>query len=149
MSRTFKGRAVLDGNFKGECVVSRQGLNILASFQKSIIKKDKKIICADQNNKDVYNKNLTGKIICLPQTIGSTTGGMVLQTAVKMGIAPKAMLFSQHIDSICAAGIILSEVWIDSRIVTVDELGDEFLQYVKDGQTIEIKEDGTIIVEGD
>jgi len=144
MGRTFKGRAILGGNIKGECVVSHEGVNTLASFQKSALKKAKKVICSDQNNKELYNKNLTGKIMCLPKTIGSTTGGMVLQTIAQMGIGPLAMLFSEHIDSLAAAGIILSEVWTYKRIIAIDQLGNEFLQYVKDGQLIEIKEDGTI-----
>jgi predicted aconitase with swiveling domain len=149
MGRTFKGRVVLGGNIKGECVVSHEGVNTLASFQKSALKKAKKVICSDGNNKDLYNKNLTGKIMCLPKTIGSTTGGMVLQTIAQMGIGPLAMLFSEHIDSLAAAGIILAEVWTNERIIAVDQLGDEFLKYVHDGQVIDIKEDGTIFVEGD
>jgi uncharacterized protein len=149
MSRTFKGRVVLGGNLKGECVVSHVGLNTLATFQKSALKKAKTVICSDQNNKDLYGKNLTDKIICLPKTIGSTTGGMVLQTIAQMGIGPVAMLFSEHIDSLAAAGIILSDVWTHKRIIAVDQLGSEFLEYVMDGQTLEIKEDGTILVEGD
>ena len=149
MSRTFKGRVVLAGNIKGECVVSHEGLNILASFQKSALKNAKTVICSDQNNKDLYNKNLTDKIICLPKTIGSTTGGMVLQSIAHMGIGPSAMLFSEHIDSLAAAGIILSDVWIDKKIIAIDQLGNDFLGYIKNGGLIEIKEDGTIIVEGD
>lgn len=147
MGRMFKGRVVLGGNIKGQCVVSHEGVNTLASFQKSALKKAKKVICSDQNNKDLYNKNLTGKIMCLPKTIGSTTGGMVLQTIAQMGIGPLAMLFSEHIDSLAAAGIILSDVWTNKRIIAIDQLGNEFLNYVKDGQVIDIKEDGTIFVE--
>lgn len=146
MSKVFQGRPVLPGQVEGEAVVTHQGLNVLAAYQKSILKKAKRVICSDQNNKDLYHKDLTDKIICLPQTIGSTTGGMVLETAAKMGIGPKAMLFSEHIDSLAAAGIILSEVWLGKRIVAVDQLGQEFLAYVKDGQTITVKEDGTVIV---
>lgn len=146
MTKTFKGRPVLKGNIEGQAVVSREGMNILATFQKSALKKAKTVIGADQNNKDLYGKNLTGKIICLPKTIGSTTGGMVLETIAKLGIGPKALLFSEHIDSLAAAGVILADVWLDERIVTIDQLGDEFLQAVEDGQTIEIKEDGTVIL---
>lgn len=147
MAKEFKGRVVLPGNIKGEAVVTHQGLNILASFQKSALKKAKRVICSDQNNADLYNKDLTGKIICLPKTIGSTTGGMVLQTVTKMGIGPLAMLFSEHIDSLAAAGIILAEVWNDKRIITIDELGEEFLESVKNGKIIEVREDGTVIIE--
>ncbi len=96
MTKTFKGRPVLKGNIEGQAVVSREGMNILATFQKSALKKAKTVIGADQNNKDLYGKNLTGKIICLPKTIGSTTGGMVLETIAKLGIRPKALLFSEH-----------------------------------------------------
>ncbi len=72
---TYKGRPIIAGDLKGEAVVTHSGLNILASFQKSVLAKSKTLICSDQNNKDLFGKNLTGKIICLPQTIGSTTGG--------------------------------------------------------------------------
>ncbi|HEY5561495.1 MAG TPA: DUF126 domain-containing protein [Clostridiaceae bacterium] len=147
MKKEFKGRVVLGANVKGECVVSHEGLNILASFQKSVLKKEKQVICSDQNNKDLYKKNLTGKILCLPKTIGSTTGGMVLQTCATLGLTPKALLFSEHIDSLAAAGVILADVWNEIRISTIDSLGEEFLEYVKDGQTIEVKDDGTVIVE--
>lgn len=146
MEKVFKGRPVLAGDISGEAVVTRQGLNILATFQKSALKKAKKVICSDQNNQDLYNKELTDRIICLPKTIGSTTGGMVLESIAKLGIGPRALLFSEHIDSLAAAGVILADVWVNKRIVTIDQLGDEFLQYVKDGHVIEIKENGVIIV---
>lgn len=146
MSKVFKGRAILPGNTTGEAVVSRQGMNILASYQKSALKKTKQMICGDQNNLDLYKKDLRDKIICLPQTIGSTTGGMILETAIQMGIGPRAMLFADHIDSLAAAGLILSDVWLKNRVITIDQLGADFLRQVQDGQTIEIKEDGTVII---
>lgn len=142
--KSFKGRVVIAGNTSGEAVVTHQGLNILASFQKSALKKAKTVICSDQNNTDLIGKCLTDKIICLPQTIGSTTGGMVLHTIAEMGIAPKALLFSKEIDPLAAAGVILSDVWSKKTIITIDNLGDEFLEYVKDNMTIEISEDGTV-----
>lgn len=147
MPKIFKGRVVLGGIFKGEAVVTHKGLNILASFQKSALKKSKRVICADQNNEELFGKDLTDKIICLPTTIGSTTGGMVLEAVARLGIAPAAMLFSGHIDSLAAAGVILSDVWVNKRIITIDQLGEEFLNTVKTGDILEIKEDGTIIIE--
>ena len=146
MGKTFNGRVVLGGETTGEAVVSTYGLNLLATYQKSALKKAKRVICSDQNNPDLYKKDLTDKIICLPQTIGSTTGGMVLETAVQMGLGPRAMLFSEHIDSLAAAGIILGDVWLKKRIITIDQLGDDFLHSVQDGETIEIKTDGTVVI---
>ncbi|MFA5340905.1 MAG: DUF126 domain-containing protein [Clostridia bacterium] len=147
MKREFKGRNVVAGSVQAEAVVSGNGMNTLATFQKSILAKKKTVVGSDQNNADLYKKEITGKALCLPRTIGSTTGGMVLQSAASLGLAPKAMLFSEGIDSIGAAGVILSDVWTVNKIVTVDGLGQEFLDYVKDGMIITVKEDGTVIVE--
>ncbi len=146
--REFKGRNVVAGKMKGEALVSKEGVNTLATFQKSILAKKKIVQGSDQNNPDTFKKEITGKVLCLPRTIGSTTGGMVLQSAAAMGLAPSAMLFSESIDSIAAAGVILADVWTPNKIVTIDNLGEDFLNYVKDHMTISINEDGTVIVEG-
>lgn len=146
MEKVFKGRVIGGGTLEGEAVVSHQGVNTLATFQKSALKNAKQVISSDQNNPDIYKLNLTGKVLCLPKTIGSTTGGLVIQTICSMGINPSAMLFSEDIDSLACSGIILARNWENSKIIAIDRLGDEFLQYVKTGDKIIIEEDGTIKV---
>lgn len=144
--KVFKGRVICKGNYEGECVVSRQGLNTLATFQKSALKNAKQVIGSDQNNPDVYGKNLTGIALILPQTIGSTTGGLVIQTICQMGINPAAMLFSGEIDSLAASGVILAKNWENSPIIAIDKLGDEILTAIKTGDRIKVTEDGTVTV---
>ena len=144
--KEFKGRVLAAGNWQGEAVVSRQGVNTLATFQKSALKNAKEVIVSDQNNADIFGKNITGKALCLPITIGSTTGGLVIQTICAMKINPAAFLFSEHIDSLAASGIVLARVWEDSDVIAIDRLGKEFLDAVQTGGQIEIKEDGTVIV---
>jgi len=144
--KTFKGRVLAAGEYKGEAVVSHQGLNTLASFQKAALANKKRLVISDQNNPDVFNKDVTGKALCLPITIGSTTGGLVIQTVCAMGINPACFLFSEHIDSLAASGVVLARVWENSTLICIDELGDEFLQTVKTGDQIEVKEDGTVVV---
>ena len=147
--KTFKGRIVAPGNVTAEAVVSHAGLNTLASFQGALQFGDKKATCGDQNNPDLYNKQMAGKALCLPQTIGSTTGGLVLYCACAMGRQPAAMLFSQPIDSLAGAGVVIADVWLNdekAKMVVVDSLGEEFLNYVKDGMSITVKEDGTVEV---
>ncbi len=146
MEKVFKGRIIGGGTLEGEAVVSHQGVNTLATFQKSALKNAKQVISSDQNNPDIYKLNLTGKVLCLPKTIGSTTGGLVIQTICSMGINPSAMLFSEDIDSLACSGIILARNWENSKIIAIDRLGDEFLQYVKTGDKIIIEEDGTVKV---
>ncbi|MDI9472917.1 MAG: DUF126 domain-containing protein [Tissierellia bacterium] len=146
--REFQGRVVVPGAAKAEALVTTKGFNTLASFQKSLMKSDLRAICSDQNNPDLFGKALAGKAICLPRTIGSTTGGMVLYCASAMGAAPACLLFSEPIDSLAAAGAILSDVWTESSLPTVDSLGEDFLEYVKEGMLIEVMEDGIVRVEG-
>lgn len=146
--KEFKGRVVAKGNMSAKAVVSHAGLNTLASFQKALQFGDKKATCGDQNNPDLYGKQMAGKALCLPRTIGSTTGGLVLYGACSMNRQPAMMLFSEPIDSLAAAGAILADVWLDNvTMPVIDCLGEEFLNYVKDDMTITIKEDGTVIVE--
>ena len=146
--KEFKGRIVAPGTVTAEALVSHGGLNTLASFQKALQFGDKTATCGDQNNPDLYGKQMLGKALCLPQTIGSTTGGLVLYCACAMQRQPACMLFSKPIDSLAAAGSILASVWLpDVKMPVVDSLGEEFLEYVKDGMSITIREDGTVCVD--
>ena len=146
--REFKGRIVTPGTVTAEAVVSKQGFNTLASMQMALQFGDKQTKCGDQNNPDINGKPLCGKALCLPQTIGSTTGGLVLYCACAMERQPACMLFANHIDSLAAAGAVLADVWVDNiTMPVIDCLGDEFLDYVQTGMTITVKEDGTDVVE--
>ena len=102
--------------------------------------------CSDSANKELFGKDLSGAILCIPTTVGSTMGGMCLMGMKAIGVGPEALLFSKPIDTLAAAGVLMSEVWKDQRIVTVDMLGDEFLETVQMGDPIAIHEDGTVEV---
>ena len=147
--KSFKGRAVTPGNITAEALVSHGGLNTLASFQKALQFGDKKATCGDQNNEDLYGKQMAGKALCLPRTIGSTTGGLVLYCACSMKRQPACMLFSEPVDSLAGAGAILADVWLDDvTMPVVDSLGEEFLEFVKDAMSVTVKENGIVEVEG-
>ena len=148
MMKTFKGRVIAPGEVQAKALVTHGGLNTLASFQKALQFGDKNATCGDQNNPDLYGKQMAGKALCLPQTIGSTTGGMVIYCACSMKRQPACMLFSEPIDSLAAAGVILADVWLEGvKMPVIDSLGKEFLEYVKDDMTITIKPDGIVEVE--
>ena len=143
--KTFQGRVVAPGTATAKALVSHGGLNTLASFQKALQFGDKTATCGDQNNPDLYGKQMAGAALCLPQTIGSTTGGLVLYCACSMHRQLACMLFSKPIDSLAAAGAVLSSVWLeDVSMPVIDSLGDEFLDYVKDGMTVTVKENGVV-----
>lgn len=145
--KQFKGRIIVPGTCTAEALVSHGGFNTLASYQMAMMFGDKKVKCGDQNNPDLYKQSMLGKALCLPQTIGSTTGGMVLYTVCSRHLQTASMLFSMPIDSLAASGAILADVWTDAKMPVVDQLGDEFLEYVKTGMTVTVKDDGIVEVE--
>ena len=145
--KTFNGRVVLAGNINGKAMVSKQPFNTSGSYLEQMTSgRTDAAPCTDANNKELYGKDLSGMILCTPTTVGSTMGGMALMGVTEMGVGPQALLFSKPIDTLAAAGVLMSEIWKNKRIVTVDMLGDEFLETVKMGDPIAINEDGTVEV---
>ena len=143
-TRIFKGNPILPGEVEGEALVSHQGFNTYASFLTSMYAQKEEAKCSDRNNPKIYGKVLTGKVICLPKTIGSTSSGAVWPRVVELGIAPKALLFSGKIDSLAAGGVIVAQLWAGKRIVTIDQLGEGFLMDVRDGDWLVVREDGIV-----
>ena len=145
--KTFRGRVVLPGEVSGKATVSRHPFNTTGSYYDNCFAgKTDSAPCTDINNKELYGKELSGAILCLSTTIGSTTGGMCLMGMKAIGVGPEALLFSKPIDTLAAAGVLMADIWKDERIVTIDMLGDEFLKTVQTGDPIAIHEDGTVEV---
>ena len=147
MIKRFKGRVVVPGEVIAEALVTHAGFNTLANLKTAGSFLNPKGVLQDMNNPELYGKKMPGKILCLPETIGSTTGGMVLYCASVMGVGPACMLFSKKADTLAVAGAVLTANWSKHPIMLVDDLGDEFLEEVEEGQRIHVKEDGTVLVE--
>jgi predicted aconitase with swiveling domain len=90
--------------------------------------------------------DLKGAIMCTPQTVGSTMGAGAIMGMNQLGVGFQAMLFSSHIDSIAAGGLIIDDIWNDNKVITIDLLGNEFIEAVNTGDKIKISEDGTVEV---
>jgi len=143
---TFKGRPAVAGSVEGSAEVSHIGFNTCATYVDVLISGSDSGVCQDHDNTDLFGHDLAGKIVCIPQTIGSSSAATLFMIILDKGIAPKAMLFANHIDSLAACGILMGDNWLGKRIVTVDLLGDDFLDAVKTGDKVKVHEDGTIEV---
>ena len=145
--KTFKGRVVLPGEVTGKATVSKQPFNTSGSYMENMFAgRTDAAPCTDANNKELFGKDLSGMILCTPTTVGSTMGGMALMGMKAIGVGPQALLFSKPIDTLAAAGVLMADIWKEQRIVTVDMLGDEFMETVRNGDPIKIHEDGTVQV---
>jgi len=147
MAKTFKGRALIPGKLEGKALVSKQPFNTTASYFENMFAGNTTTApCTDANNAELKGKNLAGAIICTPQTVGSTMGAGAIMGMNLLGVGFKAMLFSSHVDSIAAGGLIMDDIWNDRKVITIDLLGDDFMKTVKSGDKIKISEDGTVEV---
>jgi predicted aconitase with swiveling domain len=144
--KIFKGRPCLAGDVAGEAAVSSLGFSTSAAWIDIMLKGSNSTICTDGDNHDLYGKDLGGKILCIPQTIGSSSASCLMMIMAQKEIGPKAWLFSRHIDSLAAGGLLLADIWLDYRSVTIDQLGDEFLEYVNTGDPVTVHADGTVEV---
>ncbi len=147
MTKTFKGRPVLPGNVEDTAEVSHYGFSTSAVYIEVVFKDSNSGVCKDGDNKELYGHDLSGKIVCTPQTIGSSSGACMFMSICEKNIQPKAFLFANHIDSLASCGLLMADIWLGKRIVTVDMLGDEFLDAVKTGNKIKVHEDGTVEIE--
>ncbi len=146
MSKAFKGRVITPGTAKAKALVTHGAFRTLQSYQKALMF-DKQVKCGDRNNRELYKKPMIGKALCLPETIGSTTGGMILYSVCALGKQPACMLFSKPIDSLAASGVIAAANFTEAHMPVIDSLGEEFLNFVQDGMVITVAPDGTVTVD--
>lgn len=145
--KKFQGRPALGGDAQGQAAVSDLGFNATASYMHVLFENSNSGVCKDHDNTAIYGLDLAGRILCIPKTIGSSAAAGMYMVLAERGIAPKAMLFAEHIDSIAACGLIMADVWAEGdRIITVDQLGDEFLNSVETGNQVKIEADGSVSV---
>ena len=147
MAKTFKALPLLAGNLKGKALATKGPFNTTGSYLENMFAGNSTSApCTDPNNKEMFGKDLNGGILCFTTTVGSTLGGAALMGVNDLGVGPKAMLFSQHVDSVSLAGLLMDDIWNDRRVIVIDQLGDEFLDNVTNDDPISIKEDGTVEV---
>ena len=147
MSKKFKGRPIFPGNTEDSAEVTHAGFSPTAAYVEIVFAGTKSGICKDHDNAELFDRDLAGKILCLPQSIGSSAGACCMMAAAKIDVAPKAMLFSSHVDSLSACGLVMVDIWLEKRIIAIDMLGEEFLNTVKTGDKIKVYEDGTVEID--
>jgi predicted aconitase with swiveling domain len=147
MAKTFKGRPLIPGSVEGEALASKAPFNVSSSYLENLFGGNTDSApCTDPTNEEWSGKDLAGGILCFPTCVGSTMGGVTLMGVGSLGLGPKAMLYAEHVDSVSYAGLIIDSVWNENDVITIDQLGDEFLDAVKTGDKIKISEDGTVEV---
>ena len=79
-------------------------------------------------------------------TVCSSLGDAALMGVGSLGVGSRAILFFQHVDSVSLAGLLMDDIWNHRRVITIDLQVDAFLETIKSGDPLSIKEDGTVEV---
>lgn len=137
----FKGRVLISGKGIGTAVITRKSVMPTKAFSLSAENKSNKLIFNDKQNKDVYKKNLTGKVFVLPSFKPSDVNAMVLLSVCKKDISPICFLFSEQLDEATISAFIICKTFLSSNIAVIDSLGKEFLQDTENGDEISFSDE--------
>jgi len=130
-NRTIKCRKISGGHALGEVIISKDSI----SFLGGVDPETGNVIDLEH---DLYNKNISGKVLVIPSGKGSTVGSYVIFQMVKKNTAPLAII-AREAEPIIATGAIMA------GIPMVDKPEEDLLQILKQGDLIEVNADsGTI-----
>jgi predicted aconitase with swiveling domain len=133
----IRGRALVPGEAQGEVLVSDEPLSFWGGYDQYT----GEII---DRQHPLSGKIAIGRVLAIPFSRGSSTTTAVLLEAIRAGTAPAAVL-TTGIDTFFAlASIIAEELYAKAMpVVTVDT---QDFNSLNDGQWLDIREDGTIII---
>jgi predicted aconitase with swiveling domain len=86
---------------------------------------------------ELYGRSIKGKVFVYPEGRGSTVGAAIILELARTGCAPAAIV-NVNIETITAAGGLLSKKFYDKDIPMVDRLPEDPTAVIKDGDTVEV-----------
>ena len=117
----YTGRPVFSGTATGRAEVSSIPFDTCASYVDVLISGARSGLCRDPANEDLYEHDLIGSILCIPQTIGSSSATTLWMTLVEHGLAPKGLCLANPIDATAAKHAFVGSV--DDHVnVLVEEI---------------------------
>ena len=98
---TLKGRTIVEGQCRGEALVSARPLSFLGGVDPA----DGRII---DKTHDLCGECIKDRILCFPHGRGSTVGSYVLYSLAKRKLAPRAII-NHTADPVVVVGAIISD----------------------------------------
>ncbi len=128
----IKGRVINGGEATGEAVVYKEPFSFVGDFDPDTGKLNIK-------DKLLKNKVLSGKILVCPTGKGGTMAPYIAYNSKKKGNAPAAILCTK-------IEPIIAEAAITIDIPLIDKFDQDPVECIKNGQNVEIKSNGIVIV---
>jgi predicted aconitase with swiveling domain len=137
MEPLIRGQALIPASASGRALVSSEALSFWGGY--------------DQHTGEIIDRRhplsgqvAAGRVLAVPSTRGSSTTTAVLLEAVRSGAAPAAILTRER-DPFLALAAIVAEVMYAVKLPVV-MLSPQDFSGLRDGDWLQIEEDGTIAV---
>jgi predicted aconitase with swiveling domain len=136
--RLIKGRALVPGEARGRVLASDEPISFWGGY--------------DQHSGEIIDRRhplsgkiATGRVLAIPFSRGSSTTTAVLLEAIRAGTAPVGII-TTGVDTFFALASIVADEMYAKPIPVIALEKDDFAS-LKDGQWLDICEDGTISIE--
>ena len=130
-SHLINCRKISRGRATGSVIISQEPLSFLGGV-------DPQTGNITDREHDLYQQNISGKILVIPSGKGSTVGSYVIFQMAKNKTAPMAII-AMEAEPIIATGAIMAS------IPMVDQPEENILELLKEGDLVEVDADQGII----
>jgi len=153
MDEEIKGRIISPGYVEGEAIVTREPINFCIGFAVISVLGIGKDMAESvlpeldlprlpgpifDSKHELYLKNINGKILVFPYSVGSTTGGGFLAMTIDSGLGPAAMLV-EYADTMIVGGAAVADVWLDKRIPILEfDAGTNIFEKIRTGDKVTV-----------
>lgn len=138
----LKGNGLTSGIVEGEALVTKQPINLLATYRGFIYGQPSSLM-GDVKH-ELYGQDIHDKILVFPYGIGSLSCGVILFEAIKQRVAPKAII-NLETEAAVLAGAIFSEVFYDVKMPIVDKLERNPFEVIETGDYVRVDADKGIV----
>lgn len=133
----IEGRIVVAGEASGELLVSLQPLSFWGGYDHQT----GEII--DRRN-PLSGRIAAGRVLAIPNTVGSSTTTAVLLEAVRAGTAPAAILTTSIDSYLALASVVAEEMY--GRPIPIVAITQEQFEKLKTGTIIKVQPDGKLLL---
>ncbi|MBW1699312.1 MAG: DUF126 domain-containing protein [Deltaproteobacteria bacterium] len=131
--KCLNGRVVTRGRTRGEAVVTEQPF----MFTHALDPSTGRVI---DRKHELFGVELKSKIFIFPYPVGSTSAGMWLLEAIRVGNAPLALVL-EKIDPVLATGAVLADIMLGKPIPIVDKFNTSPVKVFQTGEIIQVDAD--------
>jgi predicted aconitase with swiveling domain len=96
---------------------------------------------ADPRHPD-FGVETTGTVLCVPETVGSSSSSAILLDLLRIGRAPAALVLG-HADAILTLGVVVARE-MGYPTIPVVEIPPSRMDAFRPGRTVRVRADGTV-----